>query len=498
MNKRLLVKNTISSIIFQTTAVVCGFILPRLILGHFGSEVNGLVSSITQFLQIITFLELGVGAVVESSLYKPLAEKDSTKISEIVVSANKFFKKLAIILSIYVVVLVFLFPYISENNFSWMYTATLILSISVSSFAQYYFGVVDRLLLTSDQHGYIQFNAQTITLILNTVACVILIEMDASIQFVKLTTSIIFLGRPLFLRLYVNKNYSIDRSITYIGEPIKQKWNGIAQHIAAIAMDNTPVIVLTIFATLTDVSIYSVYCMVVMGMRQLIMVATGGISPLIGNLWAKQELERLNKVFSWTEWVIHTGVVFLFGCTSILIVPFISVYTFGITDANYLQPIFAVLLVLTHAGRCLRLPYNILILAGGHYKETQSNYVVATVMNIAFSIFCTYCFGLVGVAVGSFVALYYQMFWMADYDSKNFIKWDKKHFYKQLLVDFITIIIATISTKWIVLENANYFSWLLMSLKVTVIYLFVILLVNIIFYKEKLTLLYKKIACKLA
>ena len=194
----------------------------------------------------------------------------------------------------------------------------MIIAISISSFAQYYFGVVDRLLLTADQHGYIQFNTQTVTLILNTVACVVLINMDASIQIVKLATSIIFLGRPLFLRLYVNKYYEIDRNITYVGEPIKQKWNGIAQHIAAIAMDNTPVIVLTIFATLTDVSIYSVYCLVVMGIRQLIMVAIGGISPLIGNLWAKQEFDRLAKVFSWTEWVIHTGVVLLFGCTSAL------------------------------------------------------------------------------------------------------------------------------------------------------------------------------------
>ena len=498
MRKNLLLKNTIASIVFQITAVLCGFILPRLILSYFGSEVNGLVSSITQFLHIIAFLELGIGAVVQSSLYKPLAEKDSVKISEIVFSANNFFKKLAIILVIYVVVLILVFPYISDDNFSWMYTATLILAISISSFAQYYFGVVDRLLLTADQHGYIQFNAQTVTLILNTIACVILINMDESIQMVKLTTSIIFLGRPLFLRLYVNKYYDIDRSITYVGEPIKQKWNGVAQHIAAIAMDNISVIVLTIFATLIDVSIYSVYCLFIMGIRQLVMISTSGISPLIGNLWAKKELLKLENVFSWTEWAIHTGVVFLFGCTSMLIVPFINIYTLGITDADYIQPLFATTLVLANAARCLRLPYNMLILAAGHYKETQSNYVIATILNIIFSIVCTHFFGLVGVAMGSIIALYYQMFWMADYDSKNIIKWNKKHFYKQLLIDIVTVCIATFSTRWIALENVNYYSWVLMALKVTAVYLFVILAVNTVFYREKLSLLYKKIGCKVA
>ena len=74
--KRRLFYNTISSLIFQLTTIICGFILPRLILTAFGSEVNGLVNSIIQFLGIISFLELGVGAVVQSTLYKPLAEKN--------------------------------------------------------------------------------------------------------------------------------------------------------------------------------------------------------------------------------------------------------------------------------------------------------------------------------------------------------------------------------------------------------------------------------------
>ena len=51
-------------------------ILPRLILVAFGSDVNGLVNSIDPFLRIISLLDLGVGAVVQSSLYKPIAEND--------------------------------------------------------------------------------------------------------------------------------------------------------------------------------------------------------------------------------------------------------------------------------------------------------------------------------------------------------------------------------------------------------------------------------------
>lgn len=45
---------------------------------------------------------------------------------------------------------------------------SLIVTISISSFAQYFFGIVNRLLLTADQRGYIQYNAQTLAVVCNT------------------------------------------------------------------------------------------------------------------------------------------------------------------------------------------------------------------------------------------------------------------------------------------------------------------------------------------
>ena len=107
--KKKLAKNTISSLLFQITSVTCGFILPRLILESYGTNVNGLVNSITQFLTVIAFLELGVGAVVQSSLYKPLADEDNAAISKIIVSANKFFRNLARILLVYIIFLMISF-----------------------------------------------------------------------------------------------------------------------------------------------------------------------------------------------------------------------------------------------------------------------------------------------------------------------------------------------------------------------------------------------------
>ena len=261
--------NTVSSFVFQISTIICGFILPRLILSAFGSEINGLVTSITQFLGIISFLELGVGSVIQSSLYKPLADKNNDEISKVVVSGQHFFSKLAFILVIYVLILMVVYPFVSNQNFGFWYTSTMIAVLSISSFAQYYFGIVNRLILTADQRGYISYNAQTVTLILNTIACFVLIKLGASIHIVKLTTSLIYAARPLVLAIYVRRHYKINWKIKYEGEPIKQKWNGVAQHVSAVVLDGTDNIVLTLMATLKDVSVYSVYNLVTAGVKQL-------------------------------------------------------------------------------------------------------------------------------------------------------------------------------------------------------------------------------------
>lgn len=486
MRKLLLAKNTAASLIAQITTLICGFILPRLFLQHYGSEVNGLVNSISQFLSVIAFLELGVGAVVQSSLYKPLAEKDNQQISKVVVSANKFFQRLACILLVYVISLMIIYPFIANQNFGFIYTATLIAAISISSFAQYYFGIVNSLLLNADQRGYIQYNAQTVTIILNTIVCAIMISMDGTIQIVKLVTSLIYLARPIILQIYVNNHYTINWKIKYTQEPIKQKWNGVAQHVASVVLDGTDTIVLTVFSTLSNVSIYSVYFLVVKGVKTLFLSVTNGIQALIGELWAKQELDQLKSFFGWIEWLIHTGTTYVFSCTAALIVPFIQVYTLGIRDANYIQPTFAILLTLANAMHCLRLPYNIMVLAAGHYKQTQRNYIVAAILNIAVSVLTVKIWGLIGVTIGTLVAMTYQTIWLAIYDSRHFIYWPLKKVIRQFLVDIISSFLIISFGSHIVLKDITYFNWFFMAIKVAIVALFVAFCLNSLFYRSKM------------
>ncbi len=490
-NRRILLKrNTISSIVFELLTIICGFILPRFILESFGSETNGLVSSITHFLGFISLCELGIGAVVPASLYKPLSKKDFNTVNKVVSSAQRFYRTIAILLIVYIFILCIIYPLLVSNSFDHFFTISLILIISVSTFAQYFFGITYSLLLKADQRQYISLNINSVTLLLNTSLSILLILDGFSIHVVKLASSLVYICRPIALTIYVKRHYAIDHKTKYDVEPIKQKWNGIAQHFATTIQEKADTVILTSLATLTDVSIYGVYFMVINGIKGLIYSLTAGVSAMIGNMIAKDEVEELKKLFNNFEWLMHSISVLLYTITGILIVPFVEVYTLGLTDEElYIQPIFAVVLSAALAARCIQFPYNVVVQAAGHFKQTQSSAIIEPTMNIIISVILVYYYGLIGVAIGTLASMTYRVIYLAHYLMKNIIEIKYSLFIKQLSVDLLSSAIMVIATLWISLKQRTYISWTTMAIQVSFICLIMTIIINFIFYKKQTTLL---------
>ena len=97
MKQRVTLLNVVSSVLLQLCTIVSGFIVPKIVLSTFGSDVNGLISSLNQLLCYITLLEGGVTSVISASLYKPLATKDMDKTNSVLVTAKKFYQKIGAI-----------------------------------------------------------------------------------------------------------------------------------------------------------------------------------------------------------------------------------------------------------------------------------------------------------------------------------------------------------------------------------------------------------------
>ena len=263
MRSKKTIYNIVSNLLLQVVIVIYGFIVPKIIISNFGSNVNGLISSITQFLGYITLLEAGIGPVVKSALYKPIAAKDNKTIANILRSSEKFFRTISYVFIVYLIGLSFLYPLIINEEFGYVYTSSLIIIISISTFAEYYFGMTYRLYLQADQKSYIISLIHIFTYIISVAIIIILVKLNASIHLIKLFSGIIFVLRPLLQNYYVKKKYNIDLNNTDNNFKLEQKWDGLAQHIAAAIHNNTDIAILTFFCSLGEVSVYSVYCLVV-------------------------------------------------------------------------------------------------------------------------------------------------------------------------------------------------------------------------------------------
>ena len=473
MRSRRLMLNSIFGLLQQIITIVCGFVLPRYMLGTYGSEINGLASSVTQFLGFISFLQLGVGAVIQAAWYKPLADGDNDQVSRIYISAERFFRKIALIFVVYTAVLCVVYPYWLADSFDFLYTASLILVISVSLFIQYYFGITNQLLLYADQRAYIYLMLQSGLVVLNTIASVVMMELGASIQMVKLGAAMIYAISPLVMNVVVQRSYQINKKLVLTEEPIQQKWNGFAQHISSVVMDNSSVMILTLFSTLSNISIYYVYHLVVYGIRQLIVAVTVGIQSLFGNLLAKNEKEKMAKTFDETEALFHYMVTLLYVCVTILIVPFVQVYTADVNDANYEVPLFAVLISIGYALYCYRLPYYAVIKAAGHFKQTQLSAFAEMFINIVISVATVLRFGLVGIAIGTLVANLYRTIYFVVYLKKHILQRGMFRFVKLSLLDIACFICCMFLTQNLMLDTISYFSWIILAVKVFVVCLMV-------------------------
>ncbi|MBP3817227.1 MAG: polysaccharide biosynthesis C-terminal domain-containing protein [Butyrivibrio sp.] len=484
MGHKLLARNTVTAIIYQVTSVLCGFVLPRLILATFGTQTNGLVSSITQFIQVINLFDLGISSVIVYNLYKPLATEDLNRLSKVVSAADGFFRIIGIALVCYIIILAVIYPVCVDSGFDYSFVMFLILIMGINAFGQYYLGVVNRLILIADQHNYIPYTTQTLTVIANTILCLVVVKLGGSIHAVKLVTSIVYLARPLTYAICVRNKYHINRRIKTDKNTLDQKWNGIAQHISSVILDSTDTIVLTLFSTLINVSIYNVYYLVIAGIKGFIISLTGGINSLLGNLWADNKKSLFVSTFHLFEWSMSMATVIVFGCVGYLLVPFVSLYTKDVNDANYIQSLFAFFLCLGYGFYSLRIPYSSVVLQIGHYKQTQNSYVISVLINISISIICVSRYGLVGVAVGTFLAMLFHTCFFQFYVYKRVINKSLKSIIRLYISILLSFLLGILINMIYMPAVDTVFHFIVACIYELLIWCFVTISINLVFYRS--------------
>ncbi len=485
MKNKKTIWNIISALTMQVVIFVTSFIVKKIIIKEYGSNLNGLISSITQFLSYIALLESGVGPVIKASLYKPISKHDEKEINNILYASEKFFRKIAIIFLIYIIILSFVYPIFIGEQFSYWYTFSLIIIISISTFFEYYFGMTYKLYLQSDQKTYIVSLIQIGGYILNLILVLILVHFGSNIHILKLITSISYIIRPILQNIIVKKMYNIDLKKCDKNYKLKQKWDGLAQHIASVIHTNTDITILTIFSTLGNVSIYSVYATVTAGLRQVIQSFNDSIESFFGNMLALEKIEDLKNKFNIYETIFYAILTILYSCGLVLITPFVKVFTLSITDLNYSYPLFGYVLIVSEIIWAIRQPYNNLIKSAGHFKQTRIGAWIEASVNIVVSIFLVKKYGLIGVAIGTTTAMIVRTTEFIIYSNKNILKRSNLITIKKNLLMLVEFVIIFIFSKYvIVVPFTSYINWIINALCVFVLSFVITTILNLIVNKD--------------
>ena len=492
MKNKVTLLNMISGVVLQFFTLVSGFILPKIILTCFGSEVNGLVSSLNQFLSYITLVEGGITGVIVANLYKPIVEQDNNKISSILVTADRFYKKIGALFIAYSVILSIIYPLHFKTEFTFSYVCSLTLILSLTLLIQYMYSLTLRTLLNADKKGYVVNFTQTLIVIFNVLFALISVFIYPSIHVLKLISGSLFLLQPLIFNRYVKKNYKIDWKVEPDNSLIKSRWNGFAINLAAFIHNSTDVTVLTFLANLKTVSIYSVYSLVSSGIKQMINACLSGIAHTVGQAYAKKNWKELNQKLDIYEYIVLILVFFLFTVTALLITPFVQLYTKDIVDTDYNQPLFGFLLVLAEALYLIKLPHLNLAYSANKFKEITVQAYIEAMLNIMISVALVKWIGLIGVTIGTIVGMTYRMVFHVYYTSKIVPGRAQCIFYRKLFLfaagaggGFV------FCYKLLPLQTVTVGSWIVHAIFYCVVMGAILLAISILFFQNEMKFFWK-------
>lgn len=480
------VTNVFVGILSETIKLICGLVLPRLVLSNFGSAYNGIVQSITQFLQCIALMKTGIGGATRAALFKPLAEKDDREISEVVASTESFLRKIAFIFVGFALVFACLYPIFINREFGWLFSFSLIIIISFSAFAEYYFGFTYGTLLIADQKGYIVELLSIISIVLNTIVSVILINSGCSIHIVKLGSSLVNIINPIFFYVYCHKKYNIIKIKKPKASKIPQRWYAFTHEIASFVNDNTDIMILTVFTNLLEVSVYTVYHYVIVNLKKMMSTFVAGFGSAFGDMYAKNEKERLNDNLELYEFITFSFTSFIYSTALVMIIPFVMIYTKGVNDVNYNRLVFAIVIVLAGAFDCFRYPYKQIINNAGHYKQTKHIAISEAIINITISILMVIKYGLVGVAIGTLATMIFGAISYSYYVSKYIAERNISKSYVHMIISLVTVVIVYLLSNIYLPKVNSYYEWIIYATITCLLSLFITYVFDVILYNKQM------------
>lgn len=407
MNKYAL-KNAISSALSYGVLLIFNVITSKVILVGYGSEVNGLLSSINQIFSYIALMEAGIGTATITALYKPIADKNYRSIGDVLATSKYYYSSSAKWYAVCVLAISFIWPYLIDTTVPVWETQLLIIFQGISGIITFCYTSTITNYLIARGKNYINNHVHIVATLSTYILKLFICYMNANVVFISLSLIAVNLGKCLFYRSAMKKLGEDYCSCGKVNIALLNQRNAFLAHeISGVIFAGTDMIIISVFCGLKEASVYAVYAMVFSSLASIIGQVFNGTNFVLGKSYAEEEAQYP---------VVHDGynriyillVFAVFTVAYYCIIPFVALYTKGIADVNYIDERLPLLFVSVQLLSSCRIVDNQLIKLSMHAKKTIKYSVIESAINLLFSILLVQFVGIYGVLLGTILALLYR------------------------------------------------------------------------------------------
>ena len=427
--------NLLSGVFYQVVLIALSFLLPRLYLENFGSEVNGVLSTIKQIFAYMVLLESGIGLATTQALYKPVAEKNHNKISSVISATHSYYVKVGIIYAIIVLLIAFAYEYIVPTSIKPGLIFGIVILTALPNLFSYFMQAKYRILLEVDGRKYVITNSETILQLVSNIAKIVVILLTNNLLLMQLSYCILSLLQLFYIYIHAKKRYkwlSVKTQPDY--EAISQRKSVLVHQVSGMVFGNTDVLLLSFLCDFKVVSVYTIYNIFFSQIQTFITSIISGFSFALGQMF-HTDRTKFMKVYNVYETFYIMATFIIYTLMAVFLLPLIQIYTKGINDANYTNALLVILFVVMNLLSNGKLPSNHVLEYAGKFEETRSHAIWEMIINIAVSIVSILKWGICGAIIGTIVALLYRGAMMIYYSNKKVLGRGMFHIYKLWIVN---------------------------------------------------------------
>lgn len=454
---------------------IFALVLSRMIIQNLGSDYNGVNATITQILAVLTLVEGGFTTASTVSLFKPFIENDYSTINNILTTTSKIFKRIAIITLLIGTIISFGYSFFIKSSLDQLTLfIVFFLSILSTSFNLFYVNNY-KIVFQVAQNEFIINSITTFMNILTQITAIFVIILTKNIIFVRLCYFIFSIVLGFVIVIKAKSMYKfISLKGDFQPDLIKGTKDVVVGRFTSIVYSSASVLFLSTFVGTVSTSIYATYNSVINIVKNCVYSVVNAPQNALGQLFASEDKNRLKEVFNEYEYIVVLLTFLLLTITYIMIVPFVGLYTKGISDTNYIDPVLATLMILISTLEIIHIPSGIMINMSGNFRTSRNIQIITCVILVAINFVGAILYSIYGLLIGTIISNIILASLEMFYVRKKLLKIEFTQYFKCYLpLFFVAIIICLIGSLLLWNKVFSLFTFLLFGLLISILTTFI-------------------------